>query len=395
MSGVTYLLTKTIPDSYTLLTFTHINDQMKVNRYFTIIIFLLGSLFAIGQTTSKYSNEFLSIGVGARAFAMGNSVAASTSDENSAYWNPAGLTQLQYPINIGIMHAEYFAGLAQYDFGALAFKPDNNSAIGISLIRFGVDNIPNTTQLVDEEGNLRFDLITAFSAADYAFLFSYARNLKYKGLSVGGNVKIVRRVAGDFAEAWGFGIDLAAQYKKDQWQFGLVLRDITTTFNSWSFNTTELAEVFELTGNTIPTTSTELTMPKIILGGTYRYPIYNKFSALAELTLDISTDGKRNVLISGDPFSIDPHVGIELDYNQIVFVRFGINNLQKEDKGYEGNLTYTMQPNLGLGVKYKRFRFDYALTDLGDVSAAGYSHIFSLAYAIKSAGSNNQTKITH
>jgi len=393
LSGDTYLLTKTIPVSGTFLIFTHIKDRMKIQQYLTALLILLGASSLYGQSTAKYSNEFLSIGVGARAFAMGNSAAASVSDENATYWNPAGLTQLNYPINLGLMHAEYFAGLAQYDFGVLAFKPDNKSAIGLSLIRFGVDDIPNTTQLVDENGNLRFDLITSFSAADYAFLFSYARKLKYKGLSIGGNVKIVRRVAGDFAEAWGFGIDLASQYRKNKLLLGLVLRDITTTFNSWSFNTTELEEVFELTGNTIPTSSTELTLPKIIMSGAYRQPIYNKFSALAELTLDISTDGKRNVLISGDPFSIDPHLGIELDYNQMIFLRFGVNNLQKEDKGYDGDLSYTIQPNLGLGIKYKRFRFDYALTDLGDVSAAGYSHIFSLAYAIKGATSNNQTKI--
>jgi hypothetical protein len=36
------------------------------------------------------------------------------------------------------------------------------------------------------------------------------------------------------------------------------------------------------------------------------------------------------------------------------------------------------QPNIGLGFKYKGIQVDYALTDLGNQSAALYSNIFSL-----------------
>lgn len=348
-----------------------------------LVFFIVLSFETMAQTAPKYVNEFMSIGVGARAFAMGNANTVTVSDETSVYWNPAALTQLSYPINLGLMHAEYFAGVAQYDFGALAFKPDENSAFGISLIRFGVDNIPDTKDLIDENGNIRFDRITAFSVADYAFSVSYAHKLKTEGLSVGGNVKIIRRIGGDYAEAWGFGIDLSSVYLKENLKLGIMLRDITTTFNSWTFYTDELEEVFEATGNIIPEGGTEITLPKIILGGAWYQPIYGKFGGLAELNLDISTDGKRNVLLKGDPFSVDPHLGLEFDYNQLVFLRFGINNIQQEDKAYKGDLTYTMQPNMGLGLKYKRIKVDYALTDLGNVSAAGYSHIFSLSYSIK------------
>ncbi len=347
-----------------------------------LFVFLLLSISGVAQTAPKYSNEFMSIGVGARAFAMGNANVASVTDETSVYWNPAALTQLGYPITIGLMHAEYFAGLAQYDFGVLAFKLDDKSAFGISLIRFGVDNIPNTTELIDSDGNIRFDRITAFSVADYNVSLSYARDLEIEGLSVGANVKIIRRVAGDFAEAWGFGIDISGLFVKNNWKVGVMVRDITTTFNSWTFHTEELEEVFELTGNVVPQNSTEITLPKIILGGSYYQAIYGKFGGLAELNLNVSTDGKRNVLITGDPFSIDPHLGLEFDYNQLIFLRGGIGNIQQEDKGYQRDLNYTMQPNIGLGIKYKRIKVDYALTDLGNVSAAGYSHIFSLSYSI-------------
>ncbi|HNA59388.1 MAG TPA: hypothetical protein PLJ43_14750, partial [Chitinophagales bacterium] len=67
------------------------------------------------QTTApKYSNEFLSIGVSAQALGMSNSVVAGVNDVTSAYWNPAGLMLVEPDIQLGAMHAEYFAGIAKY-----------------------------------------------------------------------------------------------------------------------------------------------------------------------------------------------------------------------------------------------------------------------------------------
>src|SRR5690554_7176908 len=81
------------------------------------------------------------------------------------------------------MHSEYFAGIAKYDYIGLAHSIDEKSAVGFAAIRFGVDDIPNTTQLIDNEGNIDYDRITLFTAADYGFLFSYGRKLGIEGLS--------------------------------------------------------------------------------------------------------------------------------------------------------------------------------------------------------------------
>jgi len=350
--------------------------------YVALILFfglISGQLFS--QTTAKYSNEFLAIGIGARSFGMSNSTVASVTGETSVYWNPAALLSLDHSLTVGLMHSEYFAGLSQYDFGTLAFKIDDQASLAFSMIRFGVDNIPNTLELIDNEGNIRFDRIKSFSVADYAFFITYARKLRIDGLSVGGNAKIIRRVGGDFASAWGFGIDASALYTYQQWKIGVMLRDITTTFNAWTYNTSKLEDVFLLTGNAIPQTSTEITLPKIIVGGSRTFKIYDRFEALAEIDLDISTDGKRNVLIKGDPFSIDPHFGGELNYKRLIFLRMGVGNIQNE-YDFDGSKSLTVQPNIGMGIHYKRVTIDYALTDLGNVSAAGYSHVFSLSYGI-------------
>jgi len=357
-----------------------VNNQFRYRWFFMLFFLLLQTTLFAQVAAPKYSNEFLSIGVGARAFAMSNSVVASVSGVNSVYWNPAALSNSDKDISLGLMHSEYFAGLAQYDFGAVAFKIDEKSALGVSYIRFGVDNIPNTTELIDNDGNIRFERIKPFSVSDNAVTFSYSRKILIEGLSVGANAKIVRRKAGDFADAWGFGIDIAGRYIYNNWVFGAMFRDVTTTFNSWTFNTTSLADVFKMTGNEIPTNTTEITLPKFILGAAYSYCFNEKFGINGEINLDISTDGKRNVLIKGDPFSIDPHFGVEADFKQIVFLRAGVGNIQNEFS-VSGTKYTTVQPNMGIGIKYKQFRFDYALTDIGNVSAAGYSHVFSLSYA--------------
>ena len=355
-----------------------VNSMAKIVKIISILFCIINCINHVNAQV-KYSNEFLSIGVGARSLGMSNSSVAAINDVTAGYWNPAGLTLIESNIQVAAMHSDYFAGIAKYDYGAFASNLDSASAFGVSFIRFGVDNIPNTTDLIDNNGNINYDRITTFTAADYAVNFSYARVLPIPGLRVGANAKIVHRKVGDMAKAWGFGIDAGAQYEYKDWLFGLMARDITTTFNAWNFTFSDrMLEVWELTGNEIPENSLELTLPKITLGAAKKVIVKENFSVLGELNFAISTDGKRNVLISGDPFSIDPHLGIETGYKNLVFLRGGIGNIQKEKTELGNRTTTTFQPNLGVGVKLKILTIDYAFTDIGDQSVGLFSHVFSL-----------------
>ncbi len=351
-----------------------------LKKYLTITVLLLLSYFVSGQS-AKYSNEFLSLGIGARGLAMSGALAAATNDGYSGYWNPAGMIYMQKAKNLAIMHAEYFAGIAKYDYGVFASKAGQKSAISFSLIRFGVDNIPNTSQLIDAEGNINYDKVTAFSAADYAFTISYSHRTAIEGFSYGLNTKIIRRVAGDFAKSWGFGIDAGALYKKKAWLFGAMFRDITTTVNSWSYTLSDdMIDVFTRTGNLIPVSSTEITLPSLTLAAAYNFTLGESFSLLTELDAFVTSDGKRNVLISAKPFSIDPKFGFELGYKNIVFLRGGIGNFQKETST-AGEMRTSFQPNIGLGVLIKKtVAIDYALTDIGNQSIALYSNVFSIRF---------------
>jgi hypothetical protein len=354
---------------------------MKINLLAVAIPFTATVVFSQSDNVApKYSNEFLAIGVGADALGLSNAVVAQTSGVNSGYWNPAGLTGTNKWLDVGLMHSEYFAGIAKYDYLGLAHAIDEKSTAGFSLIRFAVDDIPNTTQLIDNEGRVDYDKITTFTAADYAFLFSYARKLNVEGLSVGGNFKVIHRKVGDFAKSWGFGLDAGATYQYGtKWKFGAVVRDVTSTFNAWVFTLDETTkEVFTLTGNEIPQNGLELTLPRVILAANYRTDLGKKgLYVSGEIDLDLTTDGRRNTLLKSGLVSGDPHLGIAFGFKDIVALRGGISNMQYI-KDFDDSESLTIQPNIGVGLHIRNVYLDYAFTDIGDQSTALYSHVISL-----------------
>jgi hypothetical protein len=329
------------------------------------------------QTIRKYSNEFLNIGVDAASLGMSNTAVSHTKDVNSGYWNPAGLIHLE-DSQLGLMHASYFANIAQYDYAAFAKPIDTESAWGISMIRFGVDDILNTTQLIDNQGNIDYNRISKFSTADYGVTFSYARKMRIEGFQYGVNAKVIRRIIGKFANSWGFGADAGIQFERNNWYFGLMVRDITTTYNIWNINEDE----FNTIKNTIPgqnqdlPESTEITAPKAQLGMSKKYEFHNEMSLLAAANLNMQFT-KTNDIIATDVVSVDPAIGFEGGYLDMVFLRTGFGNFQKVTQ-LDGSSKLGFQPNFGLGFKYKGIQVDYALTDIGNQSTALYSNVFSL-----------------
>ncbi|MEO6549814.1 MAG: PorV/PorQ family protein [Ferruginibacter sp.] len=353
---------------------------------FLLAVILLPA-FSIAQFR-KYSNEFLNIGAGARGLGMGSAQIASVNDATAGYWNPAGLTGVKDNPNFNLMHAEYFAGIGKYDYAAAAIPiQDNRRTIGFSLLRFAVDDIPNTLFLVEPDGSINFNNIQTFSSADYAFLFSFAQNLKEtedKNISFGVNAKIIHRKVGQFASAWGFGIDAGLQMHGDSWHAGIVARDLTTTFNAWSFKFTEREkEILYLTNNEIPVKSTELTAPRLVIGGGYNFRLSNSLNLLAEANMNLTFDGKRNTVISSKAVSVDPSIGFEAAIKDVFFVRAGITNFQKalaDGDTLNQKKVWIYQPGIGAGVKIGNVMIDYAFTNLANQSNPLYTHIFSLRF---------------
>ena len=372
---------------------------MKTNRIYLTLLILLSFLSASSQFR-KYSNEFLNIGAGARGLAMGSAQVATVDDGTAGYWNPAGLVNIKDHPQVNIMHAEYFAGIGKYDFASIAFPSSNKKrTFAVTGLRFAVDDIMNTLFLVEPDGSINYNNIQAFSSADYAFLFSFAQKLKEsanKSLQFGINAKVIHRNVGKFAKAWGFGLDAGLQFTKNNWRFGISGRDISTTFNAWSFSFTEREkEILYLTNNDIPVKSTEMTAPRLVAGVARDFKFNQKLSLLAEANFDFTFDGQRNTLLSSKSVNIDPKIGLEANLSNVVYLRAGVNNFQKalaDEDTVNQKKVWIYQPSLGAGFRLQNVRIDYAFTNLANQSSALYTHVFSLQLNLGKPKNKTKTK---
>jgi hypothetical protein len=354
---------------------------------------LLGMSAALGlaapaaraqNNTPKYTNEFLNLGAGARSLGMGKTQVSLADDATAGYWNPAALTNIRNKYDGVLMHSELFSGVVKNDYAAFAMPLDDKSTVGVTLLRLGVDNIADTRALVNEYGQIDYGRISTFSVADYALLLSYARKLGLEGLSVGGSAKLIYRNVGSYANAYGFGVDVGLQYNHKGWRLGLMARDITTTFTAWSIDSDKF-KANASPGENIPSNSTEITLPRLVLGAGRQFTLPAQFTALVAVDLEATTDGERNTLISTNPVSVDPRAGVEIGYRNLAFLRGGVGNYQKITT-FDMSQQWKGEYSLGAGVAFSGLRVDLALSrlaveKLGSTSQTN-SLIVSLGYGL-------------
>ena len=366
-----------------------------IYRYlFSCICLLIWILPAWAQQgeVRKFSNDFLTIGVDARAFGMGNAMTAWAEGVTSAYWNTSALAHTTQPgTELGLMHASYFANVANYNYGGVSVPLKGATArrLGISYIRLGVDDIPNTLQLVEPDGTFNYDKLSSFSSADQALLLSYAWKVKGKlPIYIGTSAKVIHRTAGEFVSAWGFGLDISALWVTPKFRLGVMVNDLSNTFNAWSFNTESFEAAFINTGNEIPVNSLEITRPSARIGLGYRASVGSRWDLKLALDNVLFFDGKRpSAYFQMGSVTLDPHVGAELAYKnnsdvEIAFLRVGAYNLQNI-KDLEGEDAVGFFPTAGVGVFLAPISLDYALANIGNFSENLHSHIISLRIHLK------------
>lgn len=327
------------------------------NGWFIISVFIGSQATGAEIVKAKYAGEFMATGVGARALGMGGSYVAVAEDITAGYWNPSALAQLEYPQLAG-MHAQQFASIVNYNYAAVAMPLAHNRTIALSVIRLGVDDIPNTTEAlldygadgipntgdpgegngkIDENERLDRNKVFYFNSAEYAVYLSYATQGN-DHFYYGGNLKLVRKGIGDNS-AWGMGFDLACWWQPlDRLHLGLNLQDITTTLLAWD------------------TGRREAITPTLKTGLAYHW----EFSKIASeiipaLDLDIRLENRRYSAQSNlGPMSLDVHAGAEYRFKQRLALRAGLDT---------GHFT------AGIGVKLPKLNVDYAFLshhDLGD-----------------------------
>jgi hypothetical protein len=360
----------------------------------TLFIGLCGLSQVFAQDFNpKYANEFLNMGVGAAALGMGSAVVADAAGMQAGYWNPAGLVYQEQATEIGLMHASYFGGLAAFDHLGVAHRYNPETVLALNVVRLGVDNIYNTTQLIDNQGNIDYSQLQTFNSADYAIIGSIGKRTRIEHLSVGVSAKVLYRHIGNFAKAYGFGFDAGLQYRPSKyWSAGLSLRDATSTFSAWTYNLSpEMQATLLETNNAFPLNGIEQMLPRIVLGIAGKLPLKNeKYELGGQLNAEITTDGPRNTLLAGNVFSLDPKAGLYLNYDRKLILRTGVSQFQYF-LDFDQNKKLGLQPHLGAGVVLQNWTIDYAFTRLGLGGEGYFTHLFSLKWAFggpQSLGAN-------
>ncbi len=304
------------------------------------ILFFFLSISSLTQSQtviSKYAGEFMAIGVGGRALGMGGAFAAVANDVTSGYYNPAGLANLNYP-QIALMHAEQFGNLVNYDYGAVAIPYDKDMSFGLSVMRLGVDGIPDTRNaLYDANGDGIIDIkddkfdysrITEFSNQDWAFYLTFAKR-QTDNFYWGVNAKIIRRDLAEYG-ATGIGFDVGAFYMPFENLFlGANLQDATTTLIAWS------------------TGRNELVSPTLKVGGAYKFVEILGGYIMPALDFDVRFENRKFASnFNVGPVSFDMHAGFEYNFKNVVSVRAGYNDVK--------------QFTIGAGVKLPKLNIDYS-----------------------------------
>ncbi len=326
--------------------------------------------------SAKYGSDFLSIGGGARALGMGGAHVGLVSDVTAGYWNPAGLAHLNN-VELAYMHSERFAGIVSYDYGALALPiSGSESVVGVSFFRQGVDGIKNTLNAWDRERNQPkanpTQYFTEFSAADLAFMVSYANRLSDK-TTWGTTAKVINSRLGPFAEAWGYSLDLGLQVQGDRYLFGINLMDITTMMKFWSVSAENLRPLLEEFQDEIPSGANERVRPTIKTGFG-RYFDAGPVQIIAAIDADFRFEGRKAYYFNVGNMSIEPHAGIEVGYNDVVFLRAGVTDFHTDPDG-----NYYVSPTLGAGLQIGSIMLDYGFGSFAGMAAdLGFTHRISL-----------------
>jgi|TARA_R100000388_G_scaffold94999_1_gene85046 hypothetical protein len=348
-------------------------------------MFVITPVLTFAQSNqAKYGNDFLSTGSGARALGMGSAHVALTNDVTSAYWNVAGLAEIDTP-QIMYMHSERFSGIVGYDYGAAAMPlKSNKGVVSVSFFRQGVDNIANTLNAWDRERDQpKQDVetyITRFSAADMALFFSYATQ-KTEKLSYGASAKIIRQKLGPFAEAWGYSLDIGAKYKTDFANFGVTVHDVTTMQKMWDVSESEFGDYeaqFDSLGASLPTGQNEFVLPSVKMGVSKLFPINTDFLVSAAADVDLLFENRQAYYINVGSMSIEPHLGSEISYKEMIAFRAGVTNFITDPVS-----GFSVSPTLGLGLKLSSFVLDYGFTSFAGASSdLGFTHRISLRFDI-------------
>ncbi len=320
---------------------------MKFYKNITLIITL--ALFSCGVyaqslKTGTTAAQFLKIGVGPRAIAMGSAFTATSDDISAIYWNPGGLASLNSN-QAFFNHINWIADI-KYDFAAITTNVSGFGTLGAFVSVLSTeDMLVRTIEKPEGTGEL-------FGYNTLAIGLSYARSLTEQ-FSIGFNVKYLSENLWHM-NSIGFALDIGTMYK-----IPVFTKELRIAASISNFGTK-----MKLTGRDILNvksvgsgSSPNLINTDIQLDS-YELPLLFRIG----LGIDIIKSSSNRITIDADAIHPNDHTeyvnsGFEYAWNEIIFLRAGYNSLLEKDT--EKGLS------LGFGLNYRivdlvKLKVDYA-----------------------------------
>jgi len=325
---------------------------MKKYIYILFLFLIVGSaraqLFPVlgGQRAGISTAQFLKIGVGARASAMGESFIAISDDASALYWNAAGLSQFKENELI-ISHNVWVVDI-NHDFIGAVYHLDDDNTFGASLTAVTMDDMPVTTEYAPF-GNGQF-----FGYTDIAIAISYARQMTEQ-FSFGGSVKYIEETL-DKLKMRGVMIDLGKFYRT-----GLGSTRFAVTVSNFG---SELAPDGQVTlvGNREVDEWQSFAPPTVFRIGFAMEPYESEENRVtASIQLNHPNDNSENV-----------GIGAEYAWREMLFLR----------GGYRFNVdgqNFSFGVGFHVPISIAEFTFDYAYTNMENL---GSSNRFSIILGI-------------
>ena len=278
------------------------------------------------QRAGTASVQFLKIGVGARAGAMGESFVAVANDASALYWNPAGLSQFT-DNQAMVSHTAWLVDI-QHEFLGAVYHLSADDAVGLSVTNLHTEDMPVTTELQPLGDG------TYFHYADLAVGLTYSRKMTSQ-FSFGGTVRFFEETL-DVLKMRGTVIDMGTYY----WT-GLGSLRFSAVISNFGNQVSPSGTVRSLDGSSVSQFQ-QFSPPTVFRFGFALEPFENETHALTtSLQLNHPNDNSENL-----------SMGAEYRYMKTFFVRAGYKmNVDEEGFSFGVGLAANISP-LALSVDY-------------------------------------------
>lgn len=341
-----------------------------------LALLLIGVSWSWAQENSRVGTsaaQFLKLGVGARASALGEAAVTFSGNVIGLYWNPASIASIDRS-SVAVSRNELYANLA-YNFIGFVQPLGGSSALGISAIYLDSGDMEITT-LDYPDGTGSF-----FSWESYCLGLSYSRYVTDR-LRLGATVKYVREGAGAYHQkAHTIAIDVGSLL--DTGVLGLKLGMCLSNFGGQMQLTGAGLEISDY--DRYPTSDGNINNSAYLKTEKYPLPLIFRMGLSTEL---IGTEGqfmnsgKSTMIIAVDAYDpndalLRSNLGIEYVWNKILSLRAGYRGISVEKDEYESYNTasYSFGGGIKYDFKFTRVEFDYAFTDF---KILGSGHLFSI-----------------